>query len=446
MAATTYSFPMSPAPEIMQILEELKFEVPGDLLSAPAQETVKPVYKEFIELLTGQSPEELELPQLEAMEHLANRELHEESVTAVCFARSLQQLMAAVGVHDFSMKDVYSPDTKRTVRNLSAIINFLRFREDHLDKFTELSEHSENLQEQRTQRLDENTALRRQLAELKADQEEIAPRSEEIAAECETLTSEVTALNKQQAALGNEIKDLKAEANEINDKIANDRFLIHGAKQEREKLKSQIVQSPEKIKKQLADMSTAVDGERQTVAGQESQLKDARGRRDALQRLNKDLKKNHAVVEELDAQAEKIKSSKAALKETAANVETTEEELRALGNRDKSVQGQLKAAQKKMESVSTDGEAALHDAQMRLTKLQQERVNLERSQTHNKARLDQNEAVCREARENIERMRKEHDADVAGMQALCGRLESQVSSYHEALERRMTAATATGAA
>ena len=446
MAEVKYSFPISPAVEIMQILEELQLPVPEDLLTAPSQETVKLVYTGLYELLTGNSPEEVEAQQHEAMEHLGNRELHEESVTALCFARNLQKLMAAVGVHDFSMKDVYNPDTKRTVRNLSAIINLLRFREDHLDKFTELSENSETLQEQRTEALDENTAHQRQLAELRADQEEIASRSEEIAAECETLTSEVTALNKHQAALGTEIKDLKAEANEINDKIANDRFLIHGAKQEREKLKSQIVQSPEKIKKQLQDMSAAVTGERQNVAGQESQLKDVRGRLDSLQRLNKDIKKNLALVEELDGQAEKVKSSKAVLKQTTANVETTGEKLRALSNKDKSVQNQLTATQKKMGSVSTDGEAALHDAQLRLTKLEKERVNLERSQTHNKARLDQNEAVCREARENIERMRKEHDKDVAGMQALCGRLESQVSSYHEALERRMTAATATGGA
>ena len=37
----------------------------------------------------------------------------------------------------------------------------------------------------------------------------------------------------------------------------------------------------------------------------------------------------------------------------------------------------------------------------------------------------------------VERLRKEHDAEIAGMQALCGRLESQVTSYHEALSARM---------
>jgi len=77
----------------------------------------------------------------------------------------------------------------------------------------------------------------------------------------------------------------------------------------------------------------------------------------------------------------------------------------------------------------------------RLTKKQQERVALERTQTNNRQRLDQNEAVCREMRENIERARREHDGEVAGMQALGGRLESQVAAYHESLEARMATAT-----
>ena len=44
---------------------------------------------------------------------------------------------------------------------------------------------------------------------------------------------------------------------------------------------------------------------------------------------------------------------------------------------------------------------------------------------------------CTERGVQIEKLRKDHDADIAGMQELCGRLESQVASYHEALECRM---------
>ena len=108
--------------------------------------------------------------------------------------------------------------------------------------------------------------------------------SSRISADSWGIAGPSPGLNKQQAGLNDEIKELKAVSNEYNDKIANDRFLVRdhnppkmapitsdwynvlsecqmaliaagcvpqimGAKQDCSKLKSQIVQSPGKIKK-----------------------------------------------------------------------------------------------------------------------------------------------------------------------------------------------------
>lgn len=43
------------------------------------------------------------------------------------------------GVHDFTMKDVLTPDPKRVRRHLSAIINFAKFREERLVMYSELA-------------------------------------------------------------------------------------------------------------------------------------------------------------------------------------------------------------------------------------------------------------------------------------------------------------------
>ena len=384
--------------------------------------------------------QELDQPDLEAQaEHLPHPELHEDSVRQLHFIRALQKLMAAVGVPEFSMDEVFNPTPKHTIRNMSALINFARFREERLDKAEELRQESDDLHEQRQDLQDENEELQKRLAELRADKEELVPLKEEIAADCDILTAEVTNLNKRQAALSNEIKELKAESNQFMDRIATDRMRTHEAKQETEKLRSQIVQDPEKIKKQLADMKTAVNGERCNVAGQESQLKEVRARLDSVQKLNKDMKKNLAVVEELEAQAEKGKSAKAALKETSANVESSEDERRTLRNEEQTLRRQLDAAKEKMKRVKAEGEQALKRSQMQLTKSQQEKVGLETMQSQNRAQVGQNEEMYNEMRENLDRLKRDHDADVDGMQALCGRLQSQVNSYHESLERRMVA-------
>ena len=55
------------------------------------------------------------------------------------FYRSCARLLAVSGVNDFSMFDVMKPDAKRLRRNLSAIINFAKFREERLEAVNKLT-------------------------------------------------------------------------------------------------------------------------------------------------------------------------------------------------------------------------------------------------------------------------------------------------------------------
>ena len=138
--------------------------------------------------------------------------------------------------------------------------------------------------------------------------------------------------------------------------------MIRGCHAEAE---DKIVRSPERFKKQLADKTTELESERGQKAEKESQLKSVRQRLDGVQKLDKDMKKNLAVMDELEAQAEKVKSSKLARDEIRANIESSEEELRALSNQEGTVRRQLAATKEKTARTTTDGEAALQEAQMR---------------------------------------------------------------------------------
>eukprot|EP01052_Picozoa_sp_SAG31_P054324 SAG31_NODE_14395_length_809_cov_1.398592_1_plen_58_part_00 len=51
--------------------------------------------------------------------------------------------------------------------------------------------------------------------------------------------------------------------------------------------------------------------------------------------------------------------------------------------------------------------------------------------------MDQNDALSREMRDNIERLKKQHDGEIADMEEFCRRLEAQVNSYHAGLQTSM---------
>jgi kinetochore protein Nuf2 len=52
------------------------------------------------------------------------------------------KLMKSAGVAKFSLRDLWAPEPKRTRDNLSALINFARFREERSVKYMELQEKS----------------------------------------------------------------------------------------------------------------------------------------------------------------------------------------------------------------------------------------------------------------------------------------------------------------
>lgn len=55
-------------------------------------------------------------------------EMHEESVGCFSSWRTIQGLMFAAGVTDMSLRDLIKPDSARTIKFLSGLINFARFR------------------------------------------------------------------------------------------------------------------------------------------------------------------------------------------------------------------------------------------------------------------------------------------------------------------------------
>jgi kinetochore protein Nuf2 len=78
--------------------------------------------------LRGWCREELKQPAFHAVESLEYPELHEESVGCVASIRAIMKLMFAAGAQEFSMKDIFKPESKRTITFLSAIINYAKFR------------------------------------------------------------------------------------------------------------------------------------------------------------------------------------------------------------------------------------------------------------------------------------------------------------------------------
>lgn len=170
--------------------------------------------------------------------------------------------MAICGVNDYCMMDYTKPDPKRLMKQLSAVINFAKFKEERLDMYHKITvprdEHLDRLQ----QLTAENDQLRVQLEELREANKAQRQEEEEVDAKCAEVEGQVNELNKQQALLRCESADLKKQLGVLKEKQNELAATMEAHTSEKSKLESQVVHSPERVRREMHESQRALQQER----------------------------------------------------------------------------------------------------------------------------------------------------------------------------------------
>ena len=98
---------------------------------------------------------------------LSNPALYEDAVSEVAFLRATMKLMRTCGVMDFGLKDFQHPTSRRLKKQLSSVINLIKFREDRLQMYHELSNQREQIMMDVKEALEENEMVGNELEEQK---------------------------------------------------------------------------------------------------------------------------------------------------------------------------------------------------------------------------------------------------------------------------------------
>jgi len=384
------------------------------------------------------------------MSGLSHEELHARAIPKLAFWRSLQQLMVSVGVTDYGLRDFNAPAswgntpndaTKRCISNLSALINFLKFREDKEVVYEEQREESRKLGEEKLELHSEVSTTRAHVEQLKQQGLDAQGAADGVLEDAANLRQTRNELNQQQVTLNEEIKEQKLQVNELNDAVSNSRFEIMAARQKVNKLKTQVVSSPEKRKAQMRDKENDLDATKEQAATSDRRLKDLQLRKDGVAKVEKDVTKSIALMGELEAEIEKYKAEKHKLKECKALIEKCEEDLRNLGNQEQTLRRKQKVTKENSQRAKREFDAALHDIQGRLRQSTAEKAQAEEERSGLQKQADLTEAHSHEMREALQKFRTDNKKEIDAMAHLCSRLENKVDEYHETLAARMQVAS-----
>uniref|UniRef100_A0A3B4A4Q5 Kinetochore protein Nuf2 N-terminal domain-containing protein n=1 Tax=Periophthalmus magnuspinnatus TaxID=409849 RepID=A0A3B4A4Q5_9GOBI len=232
--------------------QEAKQLTKSDLIPSPKPEAVQTLYMRVLHFLYRFRPECHSM--LPLLENIQYPQYHEGASSIVSVYICMRQFLPSCLFFDFSLNDLLAPKKQKTLIILSAIMNFLHFRNQRmkvvLEKQAKFKADVDRLQSY----VRFNKEAEKKIEILTTIPPEQQAEADELASALSELQA-TTVHEYQEVNMKNEnIAEWKTKIAEKTQKLTQVKVEVTNLKEDISKLKSQIVESPEELKSQMEKM------------------------------------------------------------------------------------------------------------------------------------------------------------------------------------------------
>lgn len=403
---TQYIFPMLKNAEILTCCSELEVELTKAELTEPQRhkDRIRKVFWHLLEICFGITEDDLakRLPSREQIAEISDYpELHEEHLIDVLFYRELSKCMRVVGIYDFSWKDLHQPTAKRFRCQMSAILNMAKFREEQLRKYYELMEPRNELVNALQEVHQEHELLVKQLQQTQQESNDKMKEIDAVVKECQELEAEIARSNKLQASKREEAAALKREVNDLKDQLESVNWALQEAQAEEEQLRSQIVSSPERRKKELADKELELEKEKQEGERLDAELEQLDSEIERFQYYIKALEKLCNLLQQCHDEALKHKNVLNDIEEAEKKVAACQEQIQEVNEKTEEAERELMRVEERINQAHKQAKMQMDAANDRLEIAKEQLILAENERHEYKTRIEEKEAEIRELEEQI---------------------------------------------
>lgn len=430
MSKQQYSFPLLKNKEILLCLKELQIPFTEEDQKNPTAEKLKEVSEIFVEKMMGIYKDDARKAPFSAIEVLPFPELHEQGIPEMTLYKSMLKLMSTVGLHDCTLQQLVCPDAASTKRILSALINFAKFREERLAIYQEYTARTEELMEIRATLEGENTTLSVEVQNLRATRKQVEPLIQSLEDDIAALSDQMSKLHKESGGLRDDIKATKEAMNDYNDKIANDKFLLLNATRENERLKMQIVRSPDKLKSRLARMEQEIAEKKGEVEDFNGKLRELQSAALMLHKVDGKLAKRMACLKACLEDRKKSKELHNEIKTRSAACSSEEDRAHELAAAAQHLEKQFSQSQEKLFQLQKQGEQKRVAAQQALDEAERRKIELGYSIQQDKVQLAANQAIIQRKQQEVEWLAEGHKREMEQLRKHYARFAQDIANYH----------------
>ncbi|KAG5999594.1 kinetochore-associated Ndc80 complex subunit nuf2, partial [Claviceps pusilla] len=178
------------------------------------------------------------------------------------FYVSLRRLLYGCGITDFTFNDLYRPTHERLARVFSYLINFVRFRGSQLSI---IEEHYNKLESTKT-RIEtlhgENKEKEARLEQIRDSQQATEEQVRDKTLRMDELKRQLLELKRQQQKLTARLEDIRLRKGDLTKQLEHKTHEKLTLKQESHKLRPYVLQSPSALQENLAELREILNNDK----------------------------------------------------------------------------------------------------------------------------------------------------------------------------------------
>ncbi|KAK5224584.1 kinetochore-associated Ndc80 complex subunit nuf2 [Exophiala xenobiotica] len=412
---------------------------PSDLVK-PNPQVIQMVFEHLAEIGTNATRDAID-PAMRAASEDICAEFPElvptETRLLMGFFVQLRTMLEQCGINDFSFNDLVRPSHDRLVKIFSYTINFVRFRETHTNLIDENFNKAENTKVKIETLYTENQDMEQRLEEMKHNRKAMEVAVKEKMRRNDELKARLLELRKGQERIAEQLERAKAEKTRAQALLEEKTERLVRARQESEKLRPYVLQSPAALQSALTELSENLMREKGQIDALERRGRALQTSGDSFTVVQNDVQACVKVLEEIAVELQKEEEEDAraaknrdALAERGNNVREVEQNEKLLQRQLKKWEERTEELRRKHKERDEANKAKMDELRENQRQLRDERADKGREMERRRVRIEQTEKKMADLKDNI-------DNEVHSAHEEYLKLESHIKLYITEMEQSL---------
>ena len=322
---------LKPNPQLIQMV----FEHLGELLMNATRDSIDPAMRAAAEDVSNDYPDIVPL----------------DTRLLMGFFVSLRRMLVECGVQDFSFADLVRPTHERLVKILSYTINFVRFRESQTGVIDENFNRAEATKGRIETLYLENQDMEQKLEDMKRNKKAMEVAVKEKVKRNEELKARLLELRKGQERVAEQLERAKADKSRAQAVLEEKMERLVRCRQESEKLKPYVLQSPAALQSSLTELSDNLVRERNQIDALERRCRALQTSSDSFGVVHNDVRSCVKVLEEISIEVTKEDEENMKAAKNREALADRDRNVREIDQSEKNLLRQLKRWEERTEEL-----------------------------------------------------------------------------------------------